>query len=630
MTSLVLHAFAPLDGPAAPHARHQIQLLWAACGDVLGMDARVPGSRLRIMPSDWRGGPRVAAIAARERPGGPPPGPPVPGDDPHSAGWASGGGFRAILRRDRDVLVLSAVLTGAGDTGWVELDRWLDDASAGGVDALIGTARVYRASSANPARPPDRAALPQFATHAGWQDDRIRFGDRACGWELSPRQDTRRERRLVVTGPEPSLSALTWGSGEDELPPLARYLRHAGVLRYLYRIWTGDQRRIGAMREPGVDRSRLAVEAARLSGMFGTATGALRELSAAAAAARSRGDGGLDLVTDDRRFGHWLTRQLDDASTALENLRRTPAGPTSASAGAPGAGPVHHRPPASREAPPAGHRATAPGPAPGTAPPAGSPTAPGTTSAAGRSDPATTDPASTDPASTTGRSGTAPAGPPPGEAPPVGSSAGPWTGVPDPAAEPPHPSRPGSPQHALRMLFTVDAVGYSTNDADGRDLVQRRILHVVTEALAEMHLALTDTDRQVAGDGLSVILPANIDLPRALAQLLHGTAVALRAERGRYAAPLRLRMGVSIGKVRPAVLGYSDFTIIETNRLVDSAALRTVLDADPALLLAALISDRLYPFTVAEGHARLAPTDFAETPVMIKSYKARAWLWTPR
>ncbi|GAB7052658.1 CATRA conflict system CASPASE/TPR repeat-associated protein [Catenuloplanes indicus] len=585
MTSLVLHAFAPLDGPAAPLARHQIQLLWAACGDVLGMDARVPGSPLRIMPSDWRGGPRVAAIAARERPGDGL----RPAERSRDGGFGpAGGGFRAILRRDRDVLVLSAVLTGGDDAGWVEMDRWLDDAAAGGVDALIGTARVYRAPSAHPDRPPDRAALPQFATQTGWQDDRIRFGDHACGWELSPRQDTRRERRLVVTGPEANLTALTWGAGEDELPPLARYLRHAGVLRYLYRIWTGDQRRIGSMREPGIDRARLAAEAARLSGMLGIAAGSLRELSEAAAAARSRGDGGLDPVTDDRRFGHWLTRQLDDASTALENLRRAPAAPASAP--------------------------------PGGTPPAGP-------------WPAASDPAPERPATSGGSSAgsrTAPPDPARWDAPTAGSSAGPWPAAPDPVAEVPQPSRPGSPRHALRMMFTVDAVGYSANDADGRDLMQRRILHVVTEALGEMSLALTDTDRQVAGDGISVILPANIDLPRALAHLLHGTAVALRAERDRYATPLRLRMGASLGKIRPAALGYSDSTIIETNRLVDSAALRTVLEADPALLLAALISDRLYPHTVADGNARLDAADFTETPVMIKSYKARAWLWTPK
>ncbi|MDP9796414.1 hypothetical protein J2S43_004926 [Catenuloplanes nepalensis] len=596
MTSLVLHAFAPLDGPAAPLALHQLQTLWAACGDVLGMDARVPGSPLHIMPSDWRGGPRVAAIAARERrdagyrsaggglrsPGG---GLRSPGGGVRSPGGGfrpPGGGFRAILRRDRDVLVLSALLTGVddtgvNDTGWVELDRWLDDAATGGVDALIGTVRVYQVLTANPSRPPDRAALPQFATHPGWRDDRVRFGDHACGWELSPRQDTRRERRLVIAGPDTSRSALTWGAGEDELPPLARYLRHAAVLRYLYRIWTGDQRRIGSMREPGTDPDRLAAEAARLSGMSGTATGALRELSEAATAARSRGDGGLDLITDDRQFGHWLTRQLDDASTALENLRRASGHP-----GAP------HRP----SAPAEDARPSAPADRPST--PADDARPPGDR-------------------------------PPP----PAGSSADLLTTAPEPASEPPQPARPGSPQHALRMMFTVDAVAYSTNDADGRDLVQRRILHVVTEALAELHLALTDTDRQVAGDGMSVILPANIDLPRALAQLLHGTAVALRAERGRYAEPLRLRMGVSIGKIRPAVLGYSDFTIIETNRLVESTALRTVLEGDPSLLLAALISDRLYPFTVAEGHPRLAPADFTETPVMIKTYKARAWLWTP-
>ncbi|MDR7273988.1 CATRA conflict system CASPASE/TPR repeat-associated protein [Catenuloplanes atrovinosus] len=543
MTSLVLHAFAPLDGPAAPLAQHQLRALWSACGGVLGMESPVHGSALPITPPDWRGGPRVTALAARER----------PGDD----------GFRAVLRRVRDVLVLSAALPAAGDTGWVDLDRWLDDATAGGVDALIGTARVYRMPAAQPAYPPARDALPPIVTHVGWQDSRVWFGAHACAWELSPRQDTRRDRRLVLAGT--NLDAIAWGAGH-ELPPLGRYLMHAAVLRYHYRVWTGEQRRIMALRDARPGRDSLRADFARLYSMHAASATALRALTTVAESAEMRGEGPLDPVTDDRRFGEWLTRQLEDARTGLENLLRE-AGPVG-DLFAPASGPRTVEPSV---------RAEPAAPAPGRA-----------------------------------TTGSIPA--PPAE-----------TRQDEPARVP----RARTPQHALRMSFTVDAVGYSGNDAAGRDLCQRRIADVIGEVLGDMHLTLADTDHQGTGDGINVVLPADLDLPRTLAQLLHGTAGALRAERRRYAEALRLRMGVSIGTVRVAALGWSDATVIETSRLVDSAPLRDVMKRDPGLLLAALVSDRLYPFTVAEGHARLDPTDFAETAVLVKSYQARAWLWTP-
>ncbi|WP_157240972.1 CATRA conflict system CASPASE/TPR repeat-associated protein [Catenuloplanes japonicus] len=584
MTSLVLHAFAPLDGPAAPLALHQLRALWAACGEVLEMHTPLAAG-LPVEPRDWRGERRVGALAARRR------------DE-----------FRAVLRRDRDVLILSAALPGVGDAGWVELDRWLDTVAAGGVDALIGLCRIYRMPAADPSFPPDRAALPDFLTHAGWQDDRVRLGRQACAWEMSPRQDTRRERRLVVAGAD--LDALTWGpTGDDALPPLGRYLMHAAVLRYQYRLWTGDQRRIGALRADRPGRDLLRADLARLHSMHATSDTSTRALADAARAAGMRGDGGPDPVTDDREFGRWLTRQLEDARSGVENLLRADGkpdddlfGPLPDAAVPPRAGD-----PPSRVPP----RSTAPRSAPARAsrPPGASGRPPGNDPPPGRPSPGDSQP---------GRR--------PHESAREGARPHSWW-----QAEGTEPdTRPRATRHALRMSFTVDAVGYSGNDLAGRDLVQRRISDVVVQALDDLHLDLTDTDHQGTGDGINVVLPADLDLPRALADLLHGTAGALREDSRRYTAPLRLRMGASIGRFRIAALGWSDSTVIETNRLCDSAPVRTAMKDDPALLLAAMISDRLYPFTVEEGHPKLPPADFTQTDVTVKAYQGRAWLWSPR
>jgi hypothetical protein len=151
----------------------------------------------------------------------------------------------------------------------------------------------------------------------------------------------------------------------------------------------------------------------------------------------------------------------------------------------------------------------------------------------------------------------------------------------------------------------------------------------VGETLADLRLTLADTDHQGTGDGVNVVLPPDLELPRTLARLLHGTDAALRAERHRYAGPLRLRMGVSIGTFRVAALGWSDSTVIETSRLCDSPPVRAAMTDDPSRLFAAVVSERLHPFTVAEGHPGLDPADFTPTEVTVKAYRARAWLWTP-
>ncbi|MFI5590020.1 hypothetical protein ACIA5G_33575 [Amycolatopsis sp. NPDC051758] len=43
-----------------------------------------------------------------------------------------------------------------------------------------------------------------------------------------------------------------------------------------------------------------------------------------------------------------------------------------------------------------------------------------------------------------------------------------------------------------------------------------------------------------------------------------------------------------------------------------------------------MVSDRLHGYVVGEGAPGLDPADFASTDIVVKTFQARAWLWTAR
>jgi len=260
---LVVHLFAPLEGPHAPQAYAQVKRIWTACREQLGMAGRdtagLPGGRL---PEFRAAGPSAAdgILAFQE---------------------GHRGARQAVLRRVHDVLNLSVALAQPGPEGKRPPERgrlgsirpvvppsqrplsWADHAalwaraSQPRAGALLGEAHVFMARTQ-----PDRAGRVLAAARLGQDLDRLLpyREDRAPGWwrrgitteagyalwDTGPAADIGRVREIVLVGPadqDEELSGWAWSDRTPAMPPFARYLMHAAKLRYeaqLLESWHGQ------------------------------------------------------------------------------------------------------------------------------------------------------------------------------------------------------------------------------------------------------------------------------------------------------------------------------------------------------------------------------------------------------
>ncbi|WBB88180.1 BN6_48550 family protein [Micromonospora sp. WMMC264] len=324
----VAHLFAPLSGPDAELALHQVTLLWEACRTQMGMTRTIDGTSL---PPDF----------------------PV---DVHMPEGALAGlqdpavNFQAIARREHDVLNVSLVMAtplappmrrnrvgAAVPPGWIEYSRWWQGLTAGGVSALLGGAAIYQAKSAEPEQADVRAALPEQEDDGEQWWTRKTAVDHFTVCEVTPGGD-RALRRLVVLGrpdEDDRLSRFTWSSGDVLLPPLGRYLMHAAKLRYAARV-RGDGSRLDRVRDRAATRMDRIVElltvgdsladeanglAADEAAVIGTLQ-ALNSMRRSVDIARENMTSAMaEPLPTDRALASALTQWLDDDVYFLEQVR---------------------------------------------------------------------------------------------------------------------------------------------------------------------------------------------------------------------------------------------------------------------------------------------------------------------
>ena len=236
---LVIHAFAPADGPTAEKAYGQLREIWSRSRDRLGVTMPIAG-----LPSTLPA--QVSATADR----------PVLGvlEDAAAA-------RQMIARRVHDVINFSMAFTAgppgphrrgligsASPPGWVEFDRWWDELAEPGTDALLGMVRLYLAEYRGVGTPLEaassvRAGVPRVEEAPHWWERGEIRRDQFAVWDLTA-EPTATERRIGIVAPagrDADLSIWTWSNGGPELPPFARYLLHAGKIRYEARVWDGGR-----------------------------------------------------------------------------------------------------------------------------------------------------------------------------------------------------------------------------------------------------------------------------------------------------------------------------------------------------------------------------------------------------
>jgi hypothetical protein len=179
------------------------------------------------------------------------------------------------------------------------------------------------------------------------------------------------------------------------------------------------------------------------------------------------------------------------------------------------------------------------------------------------------------------------------------------------------------------MGFVLDVAGYGARTAPGRDDVQRRLRQLVVAVLAACGLALGawGVDHQWTGDGINVILPADIDPTVVLSVLIRSLAAALGLDNERNRDRLRLRLAIGVGLAERGPAGFGGPLIVEMNRLVDSAALRSALTEEPAADLAAAVSDQAHALIIQPGYPGIPSGQFHPVRAASKEFSGAAWIW---
>ena len=179
------------------------------------------------------------------------------------------------------------------------------------------------------------------------------------------------------------------------------------------------------------------------------------------------------------------------------------------------------------------------------------------------------------------------------------------------------------------MGFVLDVAGYGTRTVPERDEVQQRLRRLVVAMLSEcgLELDMRVVDHQWTGDGINGVLPSDVDPPAVLSTLIRSLAAGLSADNAHQADRIRLRMAIGVGLIERRAAGFGGPVIVDINRLVDSAVLRSALSGEPAADLAVAISDQAYTLIIQPGYPGIPPGQFSHANAVAKEFSGSAWIW---
>ncbi|MEW1836417.1 hypothetical protein AB0392_00475 [Nonomuraea angiospora] len=192
--------------------------------------------------------------------------------------------------------------------------------------------------------------------------------------------------------------------------------------------------------------------------------------------------------------------------------------------------------------------------------------------------------------------------------------------------------------HDYRVLLTADIENYGgRTDAQQRTL-QSGLISAIETAADRVQLDHESWSRQVGGDSLTAVLPAEpgplVTIPLLLDQFLTELDVAIAAHNSRRAdstwARMRIRLAVHVGPLQlDGAAGWPGQHAVQPARLRDSAPIRAALDTFRDADLALIISREVFRDYVSQGPGRPRPSEFLEVAVAEKKQKYPAYLYVP-
>jgi Effector-associated domain 2 len=179
-----------------------------------------------------------------------------------------------------------------------------------------------------------------------------------------------------------------------------------------------------------------------------------------------------------------------------------------------------------------------------------------------------------------------------------------------------------------RAILVVDVEGFSGEHRteDHRRLVRERLREILGDALSGVGFDLAGGDSNDTGDGMVVVIGAEVPEARLVHPLPAAVEAGLREHNSRYAdgAQIRLRLSLHHGQVFFDEAGMSGEAIIHACRLLDSQPLRNALKRAHGPL-ALVVSDDFYRHVVRNEPAA-APDSYTRIDVTTKEGEVTAWI----
>ncbi|MEV6762955.1 hypothetical protein AB0N16_20495 [Streptomyces sp. NPDC051105] len=182
---------------------------------------------------------------------------------------------------------------------------------------------------------------------------------------------------------------------------------------------------------------------------------------------------------------------------------------------------------------------------------------------------------------------------------------------------------------AYGFIVNVDAQGSGLLSDAEKPEMRRRLYDVTGTAFEQAGIRPPRLYQEDRGDGILGVLAPDVPPVRVLGEWVEHLHQNLRESNRHLRKPLRLRVGLHIGRVTADAHGRSGRAVDLACRLADCGVAKAILKAADGAPLVVAASDRVHEDFILPGGRWVDPQHYRRHDVELKEGRSTAWFMVP-
>ncbi|MEU9246734.1 hypothetical protein [Streptomyces sp. NPDC048385] len=182
---------------------------------------------------------------------------------------------------------------------------------------------------------------------------------------------------------------------------------------------------------------------------------------------------------------------------------------------------------------------------------------------------------------------------------------------------------------AYGFIVNVDAQGSGLLSDTEKPEMRRRLYDVTGTAFEQAGIRPPRLYQEDRGDGILSVLAPDVPPARVVGEWVQQLHQNLRESNRDLRNPLRLRVGLHIGRVTADAHGRSGRAVDLACRLCDCGTAKAILKAADGAPLVVIASDRVHEDFVLPGGRWVDPEHYRRRDVDLKEGRTTAWFMVP-